>query len=141
MFSWIFLFLGVIAVAALLINVIAPKDTVSMNINFMTVSATFSEDPILYLLIVGLFILASFVSCLILFRHPYAYATAIAYSFISLAFLIPTGIAQAENMNEAATEAAIVAIVFGSFLIYLLKKRSRWTAVNLRQKIHPIKQS
>ncbi len=122
LFSYFFIFMGVVALAAL------PFDdgfSEGVSLSFLTVTVTYGSNPVVFVLIDLYFVFAGLVGLAIVTGRSYACDLGILYCLGGLSFFCTLVFLGIGRPNVPAS-LVILALTLGSFLCYLIASRKEW---------------
>lgn len=126
LFSYFFIFMGVVALGTLVIAWLSPNESSKLNISFLTNRFIFTEHPILFTVTSLFFVFSGIIGLAIVLKRSFAYDLGIVYCVIGLIFFSTLIISRIGLINDQIMSLIIQGIIFGGFLIYLVRHRSKW---------------
>ncbi|MEO7932805.1 MAG: hypothetical protein ABIT76_06580 [Chthoniobacterales bacterium] len=124
--SYFFIFMGIVAIGTLGVAGSNPSETQKMSVSFLTNSFSYNQNPTLFAATCLLFVFAGITGLAIVFRRSYAYDLGIVYCVCSLVFFTTLIILRVGLINHPAISITIQFLLFGGFLAYLIRNRSKW---------------
>jgi hypothetical protein len=124
--SCFFLFMGAVAVWTLAAAWSGTVDAASVDVSFLTNRFSYDQHPILFSVVCLFFIFSALVGLAILLRWRYAYDFAIGYALIGLGFFLTLIFLGLGLVNTPLTSILVQIAIFGGFLFYLIRNRTRW---------------
>ena len=132
-FSYFFIFMGVVALAALSLPWLDPDQSAKVSITFLTNSFTYGKSPALFAATSFFFVFAGITGISIVRQKAYAYDLGIAYSIAGLVFFDALVLLKTGLINQQILSLVIQTLFFGGFLAYLIKHRPEWKKANASQ--------
>jgi hypothetical protein len=126
LFSYFFVFMGVVAIFTLADAWLNSHRTTKLTISFLTNGASFEESPLLFSAL-ALFLVSSGICGLaIVLKRAYAYDLGIIYCIAGLVFFNALIMLRIGLITSPATGIVIQALTLGGFLVYLVRHRAEW---------------
>jgi len=125
-FSYFFMFMGIVASCALILGWLKPSQAPHLSVTFITNSYEFSKSPILYTATSLFFVFAGILGFLITQKKSYAYDVGIAYCITGLLFFNSLILSQNGLIQNQIFGILIQSVIFGSFMIYLIRNHKEW---------------
>ena len=131
--SYFFIFMGVVALAALSLPLLNPEQSSKVSITFLTNSFNYGKSPALFATTTCFFVFAGITGLSIVRQKACAYDLGIAYSIAGLVFFDALILLKNGLINHQIVSLVIQTVFFGGFLAYLIKHRSEWKKANAPQ--------
>jgi len=125
-FSYFFMFMGIVASIALADGWLSANAAPHLRVTFITNSFQFSETPILYTATSLFFIFSGVLGLLIILKRPCAYDVGIVYCITGLLFFNTLAVLRKGLIQDQLFGIILHSIIFGGFMIYLMRNHEKW---------------
>lgn len=126
LFSYFFVFMGVVAIFILADAWLNTHRTAKLTISFLTNSSSFEENPLLFSAMSLFFVFSGITGLAIVLKRSYAYDLGIIYCIVGLIFFNALIILRIGLVTSPMTGMVIQALTLGGFLVYLARHRVEW---------------